>query len=307
MSGSNNSQKAISSDADLVQMVVHVAKAAQADAIIFVTEGGVFAQHLVSLPDRFRVIAATANPETQNALAQAGFETILVPFHVADKYRQIRHVFSVALRATKVSVGNFVVCALDRDVYPKGGNLVVLADVESSLEDLAITDLLKLTDGVQPKALEAALTVACKIGRAARRGKRLGAIFMIGDSGKVLEGSKQLIPNPFQGQDEATCRLTNPVIHDSIVELAKLDGAFVVRGDGLIRTAGVFLYAPHVEMELPAGLGARHAAAAAVTMRTVATAIVISATDGNIRVFSEGRMVLQMDPDIGYGPINLDK
>jgi DNA integrity scanning protein DisA with diadenylate cyclase activity len=288
-------------------MVVHVAKAAQADAIVFVTESGVFAKHLVGCPDQFRIIAATANPETHNAMKRAGFETILVPFHAVDKYRQIRNVLSVAIRAGKVSIGDFIVCAIDRDVYPEEGNLVVLTDVEPSLGDLVITDLLKLTDGVQPRALEAALTIACKIGRAARRGKRLGAIFMIGDSDKVLEGSKQLIPNPFQGQDEAICRLTNPIIHDFIVELAKLDGAFVVRGDGLIRTAGVFLHAPPVDTEMPAGLGARHATAAAVTMRTAATAIVISATDGNVRVFSEGRMVLQMDPDIEYGPIRLEK
>jgi diadenylate cyclase len=52
-------------------------------------------------------------------------------------------------------------------------------------------------------------------------------------------------------------------------------------------------------------LGARHAAAAAVTARTAATGVVVSATDGNVRVFSAGRMVLRMDPDIEHGPIHM--
>jgi diadenylate cyclase len=307
MSRASNSRKAICSDEDLSRMVVRITEAVQADAIICVTESGVFAQHLMSLPEQFRVIAATANPETYNALLKAGLETIRLPLHAVDKYRQIRYVFSVALRSKKVSFGDFIVCAIGRDVYPGEGNLIVLTDVEPSLEDLVITDLLKLTDGVRPKALETALTIACKIGRAARRGKRIGAIFMLGDSLKVLEGSRQLIPNPFQGHDEDTRRLTNPDIRDALVELSKLDGAFVVRGDGFIQTAGVFLASTDVKIELPAGLGSRHAAAAATTARTTATAVVISATDGNVRVFSEGRMVLQMDPDIEHGPISTEE
>ena len=295
------------SDEERARMVVRIAEGAKANTIICVTESGAFAKHLLSFKGQYRMIAATAIPETYDSLTREGLVTIRLPLHAIDKYRQIRYVFSVALRSNKISFGDFIVCAIGRNVYPGEGNLVVLTDVEPSLEDLVITDFLKLTDGVRPKALEAALTIACKIGRAARRGKRIGAIFMLGDSLKVLEGSKQLIPNPFQGHDEDTRRLTNPGIYDALVELSKLDGAFVVRGDGFIQTAGVFLASTHVKIELPAGLGSRHAAAAAATARTTATAVVISATDGNVRVFSEGRMVLQMDPDIEHGPISTDE
>jgi DNA integrity scanning protein DisA with diadenylate cyclase activity len=87
--------------------------------------------------------------------------------------------------------------------------------------------------------------------------------------------------------------LTNPGIHDALVELFQLDGASVLRGDGFIQAAGVFLTSPPTEMELLSGLGARHASAAAVTIRTKATAIVVSAMDGNIRSFSGGKMVLK--------------
>ena len=124
---------------------------------------------------------------------------------------------------------------------------------------------------------------------------------MLGNSLKVLEGSRQLISNPFKGHEHAARTHTNMDIHDAFVELSKLDGAFVVRGDGFIQTAGVFLAAFEVDVELPGGLGARHAAAAAVTARTAATGSVVSATDGNVRFFFAGRMVLRMDPDIEHG------
>jgi DNA integrity scanning protein DisA with diadenylate cyclase activity len=134
----------------------------------------------------------------------------------------------------------------------------------------------------------------------------MGAIFILGDSLNVMKGSRQLVPNPFHGHDDPVRRITNPTIHDALVEFSKLDGAFVVRGDGFIQSAGVFLATLDVETQLPAGLGARHMAAAAVTSHTTATAVVVSATDGNVRAFSDGRLVLQIDPDVPYGPVKID-
>jgi DNA integrity scanning protein DisA with diadenylate cyclase activity len=92
--------------------------------------------------------------------------------------------------------------------------------------------------------------------------------------------------------------LTDPATHDLLVELSKLDGAFVARGDGFIQTAGVFLATANSTVEVPSGLGARHVAAAAATARTLSTAVVVSATDGNVRVFVKGNMVLRVDSEV---------
>lgn len=298
-------EKNICSDEERARTVVRIAEAARAHTIICVTESGAFAKHLVEFTDQYRIIAATAISETYDSLSESGLVTIRLPLHAIDKHRQIRHVLSVALKSNNVSAGELVVCAMGQDVYPGEANIVVVIEVEPDLEELVITDLVKLTDGIRPKVLDAAVAIACKIGRAARRGKRIGAIFMLGDSLKVLEGSRQLIPNPFKGHEHVDRTIMNVDIHNAILELSKLDGAFVVRGDGFIQTAGVFLAAFEVDVELPVGLGARHAAAAAVTARTAATGVVVSATDGNVRVFSAGRMVLRMDPDIEHGPIHM--
>jgi DNA integrity scanning protein DisA with diadenylate cyclase activity len=282
-------------------MVARVAEVITADAAICVTESGSFALHLTDLSGPLRLIAATSNQDTYQALVEAGLETLRLPLHAADKYSQVRHALSVALKAGRVSLGDLVVCAIGREVYPEEGDLVVLTDVDPTVEHLAITDLLKLTDGIRPQVLEAALAVASKIGRVVRRGgARVGAIFILGDSLNVLKGSSQLVPNPVHGHDDSLRRLTNPDIHDALVELSKLDGAFVVRGDGYIQSAAVFLATTGVETQLPSGLGARHIAAASVTARTAATAIVVSATDGNLRAFAGGQMVLQLDPGVPH-------
>ena len=306
-SESNLSQQSGRSDQDLVQMTGRLAEASQANIIIYATETGLLGACLSRLSDQVGVIAATTNVEIFEMLTQTGLEVIRLPLRAANKYNQVRHIISVALRSGRVALGDLVVCTIGHDVFPKEGYLIVLTEVEPSLANLSITDLVKLTDGIRPKVLEAAITIACKIGRIAQRGKRLGAIFMLGDSLKVLEGAKQLIPNPFQGHDDNLRKLTNPDIHSALVELSKLDGAFVVRGDGFIQTAGVFLAPAKSEIELPPGLGTRHTAAAAVTTRTMATAVVVSATDGYVRAFSEGRMILQIDPQVEGGSLALDQ
>lgn len=307
MSRANSSSQTIDSNEELAQIVVRVAEAAQVETIICATDSGRLAHRLHDLASEFRLIVTTPDAETYEVLSQAGLEALRLPARTADKYRQVRHIISVVLRSGQVSMGDLIVCATGHDLYPTESNLIVLTEVEPRLENLPVSELIKLTNGIRPRVLEATVAVACKIGRAARRGKHIGAIFMLGDSLEVLKGSKQLVPNPFQGHEETLRRLTNPTIHDALVELSKLDGAFVVRGDGFIQTAGTFLASERTEADLSTGLGARHAAAAAVTSRTTATAVVVSATDGNIRVFSDGTMVLQMDPEVAHSPITLDE
>jgi DNA integrity scanning protein DisA with diadenylate cyclase activity len=298
----------VRSAAALAQMVVRVAGAAEVSAILCVTKGGALPQHVASMTDAYRLIASTTSEATYETLTEAGFETLRLPLQAANRYGQVRHAIAVALRSGSISLGDLIVCALGRDLYPGRGNLIVVADVEPSIEKIPITEFMTLTDGVRPRVMEATLLVASKLGRVVRRGsERLGAIFILGDSLNVLEGSRQLVPNPFRGHEEKLRRITNPDIHDALVELAKLDGAFVLRGDGYIQSAGVYLAPVQGEVQLPAGLGARHMVAAAATVRTAAMAIVVSATDGNIRAFSQGEMVLQLDPDVPHGLITVEE
>lgn len=303
MPETNKNNQAIRSSAELAEMVARIAQTAHPDIIICVTESGALVQYLLDAELPFVIVAASSNAETDDSMQEAGVETLRLPLHAADKYSQVRHVISVALRTGILSVGDFVMCSVGSGVYPGEGDLIVLTDVDPELRHLPVSDLIKLTDGIQPSVLETAITIASRIGRAARRGKRVGVIFMLGDSLKVLEGSQELIPNPFKGHEDDLRRLTNPAIQETLMELAKLDGAFVIRGDGFIQSAAVFLATGDGEVQIPAGLGARHTAAATVTARTRATAIVVSATDGNVRVFADGRLVMRLDPDVPYGPI----
>ncbi len=237
MTGVDKKPQPFRTDEELAQMIVRVARSVPADVIICGTETGSLFRHVQRIAGDLRLVAATPTAETHGALVEDGFDVSRLSVRVANKYRQARHAVSVALNTGKVSPGDLVVCAVGHNLCHGAGDFLLVTDVEKSTADIALSELVKLTDGIRPTVLEAALEVAGRMGRAARRGKRVGALIALGDSEKVLEGSKQLILNPFQGHEDVDRMLTNPSIHEMLVELAKLDGAFIVRG-GRLHTDG---------------------------------------------------------------------
>lgn len=242
-----------------------------------------------------RFLAASASKEACDELARAGADAVPLPVRVMGRFRQAEHAIGVALQRGKLTGEDRVACSVGCRPGTTGLFVLVL-DVGQERSAFAAEGWVREADGVRAVVIEAAIEMASEVARAALRGKRLGAIFMLGDSGKVLEGSRQLVPNPFESIDPGERSLLNPSIRETLVELAKLDGAFVARGDGLVRTAGTFLSADAADTRVPVGLGARHLAAAAATSRTRAVGVVASATDGHVRVFSRGELVAEIDP-----------
>jgi DNA integrity scanning protein DisA with diadenylate cyclase activity len=125
-----------------------------------------------------------------------------------------------------------------------------------------------------------------------REGKPVGALFTVGDYERVREQSQQLIINPFAGIAEEDRNILDPSLEETMKEFAKIDGAFLIRGDGVIMAAGAFLTGRPPSEEMQSGLGARHAAALAITARTGALSVVISESTRRISVFHAGRRII---------------
>ena len=104
-----------------------------------------------------------------------------------------------------------------------------------------------------------------------------------------------VVLNPFKGYEENERNILDPRLTETVKEFCAIDGAFLLRGDGVIEAAGAFLHPGLPREELPMGLGARHAAAAGITAVTNAIAITVSASTGTVRVFRSGRMVLEIE------------
>jgi hypothetical protein len=139
------------------------------------------------------------------------------------------------------------------------------------------------------------LEIALRFAREGREGSSIGAIFVLSDRSIVSPHLRQLILNPLKGHTQTVRSIHNPDFLETLRELAAMDGAFVVNRRGVVDSAGTYLNAPVGHRRLSPGLGARHAAALAITAVTDATAVVISASSGTVSVYDGGETVLELE------------
>jgi DNA integrity scanning protein DisA with diadenylate cyclase activity len=129
-----------------------------------------------------------------------------------------------------------------------------------------------------------------------REGKPVGTIFVLGDHQKVMQFSRQTIFNPFHGYPEEERNILNPELRETLKEFSALDGAFILREDGVVLSAGRHLSAAlDSTVDLPQGLGSRHVAAAGITSVTRAIALVISESTGDVRIFKDGAICMEIE------------
>lgn len=176
---------------------------------------------------------------------------------------------------------------------------ILVLDVGREFRTLISEQNYNLPQGIRPEVMERILAIATELGLEGREGKPVGSLFILGDHRKVLEFSKPLILNPFFGYKEEDRNILNPFMDETVKELSTIDGAFIIRGNGVIEAAGALVRAPLYPERLPGGLGARHAAAAAITMSTKSIAIVVSASNGQVSLFSRGDMIPLLDKAVG--------
>ncbi|MBX6763486.1 MAG: DNA integrity scanning protein DisA nucleotide-binding domain protein [Rubrobacteraceae bacterium] len=150
--------------------------------------------------------------------------------------------------------------------------------------------------GVNTRVLEQTVSLAVEIAREGREGRKIGTLFVVGDSEEVLRRSKTLILDPLEGHPEECKHIEDANMRETIKELAQLDGAFVVSDDGVVVSATRYIDTTSEGVELPLGLGSRHMAAASVTRQTGAVAIVVSESS-MVRMFDDGELISEIVPE----------
>jgi DNA integrity scanning protein DisA with diadenylate cyclase activity len=145
-----------------------------------------------------------------------------------------------------------------------------------------------------PGVIRDVFEVAIELGKKGQKGKQVGALFVVGDAGKVMNKSRPLSYNPFE---KSHVHVGDPIVNVMLKEFSRLDGAFVISDSGKIVSAYRYLEPSAEGTDIPKGLGARHMAAAAITRDTNAVCIVLSESDGLVRSFQGGELVLELDPE----------
>ncbi len=243
---------------------------------------------------RKKLVQAVVGISQREVVEAAGIPVLPLPDYDLGRPEKLKIALVSGIARGLYKEGDVVVGLLARKPAAMPDSILVVT-VGQEEEDGSFGFL--QAEGVSAGVMDALLELAVSIGVEGWEGRPVGALFVVGDSSTVMEKSRQLTLNPFQGYSEDEKNIMNPDVRHALHAFAVLDGAFIVREDGVVVAAGRYLnFDDEKELDVPLGLGARHMAAAGISRDSEAIAIVVSQTSGSVRVFRRGKAALELAP-----------
>ncbi len=247
--------------------------------------------------------ALTFRPKKALPIYMVTSDRSLLPAEMPGVKDVIRVPFKVINRTNQVEL--VLIYLISQGVIGKNQKVIsVLGSPESEdLDTIILSDTrdyrLFFRLGRKPKPLDLeqqvfsrVIQIASELASEGREGKPVGTLFVLGDFEKVLKSCQQMVVNPFGGYKEENRNVLDPGLEATIKEFAKIDGAFIIRGDGVIVTSGAFIKAEGQTEMLQKGFGARHTAAANISAATDALSIVLSESTRRVSVFKGGKRIM---------------
>jgi diadenylate cyclase len=215
---------------------------------------------------------------------------VSLPLEFDNFKDKIRYGVEGALENGLVEEGDSVVCV--DSVFDEEPDTFLRFEVSESVR----SGLYSLfTDSkADPSVIRDVVELSIELGKKGQKGKPIGALFVVGDAGNVMDKSRELSYNPFE---KSHVHVGDPIVNVMLKEFSRLDGAFVISDSGKIVSAYRYLEADGEGIDIPRGLGTRHMAAASISRDTNAVSVVLSESDNMVRVFRGGELTLELDPE----------
>lgn len=280
--------------AAFVDALVKVARLSACDRVLLIAHEPLSAEKLK--PIKKKVVYAVSAPHLLPALEAEGFEAVVLPGLTSGRMDRLKSALVGAVSSGYLKRGESVLVAISRESNGGVDTLLHLTAGDTEDEESSSLAVTSISSEIPPQLLEVLVDLALRIGREGYEGRPVGTLMVVGDSTKVMEKSHPLTLNPFQGYSEVERNLFDTHVRDAMRTFAMLDGAFVVRDDGVVLAAGRHIRVAEQSVHIPLGFGARHVAAASISLETNAVAIVVSQSSGVVRVFQKGQMVLEIMP-----------
>lgn len=279
-------------DKDFLRTALTLAAKSEVDHLLYINDEPIAPEDLRGRKSRKKLVYAVTTEKLAQELTSRKNRALVIPGYDYSRVERVKVALVSALSQGAFKEGDLVLCLTGR--VGRGVDTMMQMRIGGSLDDRVAIEGVKLGDQFNSQVVDALIQLALEIGQEGFEGHPIGTIITIGDHTSVLEKSRQMTINPFQGLSEAERNVLDPKIREAIKNFSVLDGAFVIREDGVVLAAGRYLSAAGEEVKIPLGLGARHAAAAGITSTTRSIALVVSQTSGAVRLFKEGQIVLEL-------------
>jgi diadenylate cyclase len=279
-------------DREFLRNALSLAGRGEVDHFLYISDVQIPPEDLRGRKYRKKLVYAVTMPKLAQELIARNEKALVIPAYDYSRVERVKVALVSALTQGAFKEGDLVLCMTGK--LGRSADTLMQMRIGGSLDDRLAIEGVKLGDQFNSQVVDALIQLALQIGQEGFEGHPIGTIITIGDHTNVLEKSRQMTINPFQGLSEAERNVLDPKIRDAIKNFSVLDGAFVIREDGVVLSAGRYLSPPSDELKIPLGLGARHASAAGITASTKCLALVVSQTSGAVRLFKEGNIVLEL-------------
>jgi len=282
----------------MIEHVIKIASEIKADALLVCVD---VINDITSLPEEVKkaigfIIIARENENISDEVKKYA-KILYIPNVNLTRVGKIKIAIAKGIVLGLFKRGDRVVCLSGVPRFGYADSIFVI-DVGKEFEILTSDFINDVIENVRPEVFNAALNIACELAAQGRESRKVGTIFVLGDDEKVMQLSRQMIINPFSGYSEEQLNILNPDLKETIKEFSAIDGAFIIKENGVLVTAGRHLNAALDSRDFPAGLGSRHIAAAGITSVTKAVAIVISESSGDVTVFKNGKLFVTIEKPV---------
>lgn len=277
------------------EVAKRLAKAEDADALLFLVESAIDWEKLRAATGKLHVIVASDRPQHLAKAEDFGLDTIELNIPDSPVYERLTQAILESVADDQLSAGACVVALYSGFESGTIDSLSVIR-LDEHLGRLTVHDLRRLDTKISIATLKTAVDLAVAIGREGREGKPVGTLFVVGDHRRVMKNCHPLVFDPVRGYNASERSLADAKVRESLKEIAQLDGAFVVSNDGVVVAACQYVSAPAQEISLSKGLGSRHWTAASISRATAAIAITVSESNGTVRLFQNGEVMLRIEP-----------
>jgi DNA integrity scanning protein DisA with diadenylate cyclase activity len=279
----------------LCRLAVQLAKAEEADGLLVLLDRPTDWQALKKLTGKQSVLVAADLAEQVAGADEAGVATVLLDMDGSPVYERLTQALLEGVADDLLPPAGCVVAIYSGFEAGVIDSLSVV-HLDEHLGRLTVRDLRQLETRVPLDTLKTVVDLAVAIGREGREGKPVGAFFIVGDHRRVLAHCHPTGFDPVKGYSRKERHLDDPRVREGIREIAQIDGAIVIAADGTVESAAQYVSAPAAGITLSKGLGTKHWAAAGITRATNAIAVVVSETNGTVRIFENGEIMLRIEP-----------
>ena len=279
-------------DREFLRSALSLANRNEVNYFLYICDTPIAPEDLRGRPARKKLIYAVTSDAIAQEYISRKLRALVIPAYDYSRTERVKVALVSALSQGALKEGDLVLCMTGKVGRPP--DTLMQMRIGGSLDDRVAIEGVKLGEEFNSQVVDALIQLALQIGQEGFEGHPIGTIMTIGDHTTVLEKSRQMTINPFQGLSEAERNVLDPKIREAIKNFSVLDGAFVIREDGVVLAAGRYLSAADEAVKIPLGLGARHAAAAGITSTTNCIALVVSQTSGAVRLFKGGNIVLEL-------------